>query len=227
VLPVRFDKVGPDEKLRRFLHGHAFDTERAHYAWRLIATEADQQRLIRPEVRELLATHDPFDHFAAHYREVDGADDLDRALYVDIKTWLPDGVLVKVDRMTMAHALEARAPFLDHRLMEFAASLPPQWKLKGWRKKHILKHSQRRRLPMDTIDRPKRGFNAPVSRWLNGPLRTVARDAFAAGRLGEWLDGQQVERLWRAHESGKADHGLILFALTCLGLWRTRVPVTL
>lgn len=227
VLPVRFEKVGTDEKLRRFLHGHAFGTERAHYAWRLITTDADQQRLIRPEVRELLARHDPFDHFAAHYREVEGADDLDRALYVDIKTWLPDGVLVKVDRMTMAHALEARAPFLDHRIMEFAASLPPQWKLKGWRKKHILKHSQRRRLPVDTIDRPKRGFNAPVSRWLNGPLATVARDACAAGRLNEWLDGQQVDRLWREHGSGKADHGLVLFALTCLGLWRARVPVTL
>jgi asparagine synthase (glutamine-hydrolysing) len=226
-LPVRFEKVGPAEKLRRFLHGHAFNTERAHYAWRLITTGADQLRLLRPEVHELLARHDPFEHFAAHYRDVDGAGDLDRALYVDIKTWLPDGVLVKVDRMTMAHALEARAPFLDHRIMEFAASLPPHWKLKGWRKKHILKRSQRRRLPMDTIDRPKRGFNAPVSRWLNGPLRTVAREAFAAGRLTEWLDGQQVERLWREHGSGQADHGLILFALTCLGLWRARVPVTL
>jgi asparagine synthase (glutamine-hydrolysing) len=93
--------------------------------------------------------------------------------------------------MTMAHALEARAPFLDHRIMEFAASLPPHWKLKGWRKKHILKQSQRRRLPMDTIDRPKRGFNAPVSRWLNGPLRTVAREAFAAA-----ADGGSMASRW-------------------------------
>ena len=226
-LPVRLEKVGVDEKLRRFLHGHTSDAERAHYSWRLITTAADKQRLLRPEIRDLLAAHDPFERFAAHYRDIAGAGDLDKALYVDLKTWLPDDVLVKVDRMTMAHSLEARAPFLDHRIMEFAASLPAHWKLKGWRKKHILKSSQRRHLPASTIDRPKRGFNAPVSRWLNGPLGAVAREAFAAGRLAEWFDGDYVDRLWREHGAGRADHGLVLFALTCLGLWRSRVPVTL
>src|SRR5207249_8551208 len=122
--------------------------------------------LLRPDVRVVVTERDPFARFDEHFNDVSDLDDLDQALYVDLKTWLPDDVLVKVDRMTMAHSLESRAPFLDPRLVEFAASLPASWKLKGWRKKHILKRSQRRRLPARTLTRAKQGFNAPVSHWM-------------------------------------------------------------
>src|SRR5262249_34035568 len=152
---------------------------------------------------------------------------LDQALYVDTKTWLCDDVLVKVDRMTMAHGLEARAPFLDHRIMEFAASLPPEWKLHGFRGKHPLKRSQPRTLPAEVIARAKRGFNAPIPRWFNGPLEAIGRRAFVDGALGEWFEPPAVERLWTEHRSGRADHGLALFALTGLGLWRARVGASL
>jgi asparagine synthase (glutamine-hydrolysing) len=227
VLPVSLDKVGTGEKIRRFLAGQRFEVRRAHYAWREISTDADKADLLRPEMRQAIAGHDPFEGFAACFDEVADAHPLDQALYVDVKTWLADDILVKVDRMTMAHSLEARAPFLDHRVMEFAAGLPVDWKLKGWRKKHILKRSQRRRLPARTLTRAKQGFNAPVSHWMNGPLEGVGRDAFRAGRLGEWFDADRVEALWREHRRGQADHGLALFELTCLGLWRARVAVTL
>ncbi len=227
LLPVRLEKVGPAEKLRRFLAGHSVDSRHAHYSWRLLASDQEKTRLLRPELREVVASHDPFAGFAAHFDDVRGAHYLDQAMYVDIKTWLADDILVKVDRMTMAHSLEARAPFLDHRVMELAASLPVDWKLKGFRKKHILKRSQRKRLPARTLVRPKRGFNAPVSHWMNGPLEAVGRDAFRTGRLDEWFDAGRVEALWREHRDGRADHGLTLFELTTLGLWRTRVPVTL
>lgn len=226
-LPVSLDKVGFDEKLRRFLQGQPLGSRRAHYAWRLILPDAEKVALLRPDVRQAVIERDPFDRFDEHFRDVSDLRDLDQALYVDIKTWLADDVLVKVDRMTMAHALESRAPFLDHRIVEFAASLPAGWKLKGWRKKHILKHSQRRRLPSRTLTRAKQGFNAPVSRWMNGPLEGVARDAFRAGRLDEWFDPARVDTLWAEHRGGRADHGLALFALTGLGLWRAHRAATL
>jgi asparagine synthase (glutamine-hydrolysing) len=225
--PVRFSKVGIGERLRRFAAGRPLTAQRAHCAWRQILDDGDKARLLKPELRDAVASPDAFDRFERHFDEVADLDDLDQSLYVDMKTWLADDILAKVDRMTMAHSLESRAPFLDHRLVEFAASLPSRSKLNGWRTKHILKESQRVRLPPRTVARAKRGFNAPVSHWMNGPLEQVGRDAFSAGRLGEWFDETQVDALWTEHRSRRADHGLALFELTCLGLWRAAAPLTL
>jgi asparagine synthase (glutamine-hydrolysing) len=225
--PVRFSKVGMGERVRRYAAGQALSPRRAHCTWRQILSDGEKARLVRPEFREIVVSRDPFDRFERHYDAVADLDDLDQALYVDMKTWLADDILAKVDRMTMAHSLESRAPFLDHRLVEFAASLPAAWKLNGWRTKHILKESQRRRLPARTVARAKRGFNAPVSHWMNGPLEAVGREAFSAGRLREWFDPKTVDTLWAEHRGGRADHGLALFELTCLGLWRAAVPLTL
>jgi asparagine synthase (glutamine-hydrolysing) len=144
---------------------------------------------------------------------------VDQASYVDIKTWLPDDILVKVDRATMAHSLEARAPLLDHRLIEFAASLPPEWKLKGLRKKHLLKESLRSRLPGWVLDRRKEGFNSPMTKWLAGPLRPLARDALHSAVLHEWVRPDAIERLWREQDARIRDNGLKLFGLVCFSLW--------
>jgi asparagine synthase (glutamine-hydrolysing) len=227
LLPVRLSKVGTAERMRRFLGGITMESPRAHVGWRLLIDAEQQKSLLRPEVRRALAGHDPFTPFAERFADVPDCEFLDQTLYVDTTTWLPDDVLVKVDRMTMAHSLEARAPFLDHRLVEFAASLPPDWKLNGWRGKDVLRKSQQRVLPTEVIRRSKRGFNAPVSRWFNGPLERVGRRAFEAGMLGDWFEPQAVERLWTEHRSGRADHGLALFALTGLGFWRARVGAAL
>jgi asparagine synthase (glutamine-hydrolysing) len=225
--PVRFSKAGAGERLRRYAAGQALPVRRAHCTWRQILSDRDKTRLVRPELRDAIASPDPFERFERHYDDVADLGDLDQSLYVDMKTWLADDILTKVDRSTMAHSLESRAPFLDHRLVEFAASLPAGWKLNGWRTKHILKESQRHRLPARTVDRAKRGFNAPVSHWMNGPLGDVGREAFSAGRLQEWFDPNGVETLWAEHRSGRADHGLALFELTCLGLWRAATPLSL
>jgi asparagine synthase (glutamine-hydrolysing) len=162
---------------------------------------------------------DPFADFQKYRAEVADCHFLDQTLYVDFKTWLVDDILVKVDRATMAHSLEARAPFLDHRLVEFAASLPPEWKLKGLRKKHLLKASQRCRLPRRIVERRKHGFNAPVSDWFSGGLMELARSVTSDGALGEWFDQREIDCLWQDHCGKRADNGLKLFGLTCFGLW--------
>ena len=149
--------------------------------------------------------NDPFDSFAAFDRELEDADYLQRAQYVDLKTWLVDDILVKADRASMAHGLELRAPFLDYRVVEFAASLPVEWKLKGFKKKHVLKVSQQGRLPQSVLSRPKQGFNAPVAHWL---LATF-KDKFRALTLGDGgslplFNRAAVERLWQSHLAGRA-----------------------
>jgi asparagine synthase (glutamine-hydrolysing) len=223
-LPVSFSKVSLDYKLRHFLAGLHLDGARAHASWRDILSIEDRQAMMQPEWAESLATAEasPYSAFAPHVAAVAGCHPVDQAGYVDIKTWLADDILVKVDRATMAHALEARAPLLDHRLVELAAELPPEWKLKGLRKKHLLRLSQRGRLPTRVLDGAKRGFNAPVSDWLTGPLRDFAHDTLSSPRLHAWVRPTKIEGLLREHAQRRRDHGLTLFGLICLSLWLER-----
>jgi asparagine synthase (glutamine-hydrolysing) len=217
--PASFAKLGMDYKLIQFLRGRALDADRAHYFWRTIFAGDERIALLRPDRREAVLAQDPFTSFAVAAKEVADCHYLDRAMYVDMKTYLPEDILVKVDRATMAHALESRAPFLDHRLVEFCAGLPVHWKMRGWRRKHLLKESQKEHLPAATLNRAKQGFSAPVARWLAGPLKERARAATLAGPLAEWVEPRVVESLWVQHLARRRDHGLKLFGLACMGLW--------
>jgi len=217
-LPVSFNKVSWDYKARHFLRGLSHGWPGAHGAWRTIFDTHDQVKLLRPEVR-LAAACDLYEDTHAAYAEVPGTHFLNRAMFTDIRTWMADDILVKVDRMAMAHGLEVRAPFLDHRIMELAASLPSSWKLKGRRTKHILKESQRNRLPPAVLARRKLGFNAPMSHWLLGPLRPFARERLASSTLDNWVSRQEVDRLWEEHESHRRDNGFKLFGLMTLSAW--------
>jgi asparagine synthase (glutamine-hydrolysing) len=120
----------------------------------------------------------------------------------------------------MAHSLEARPPFLDHRILEFAASLPVASKLKGLQGKYLLKRSQRQRLPARVLSRRKRGFNAPVSHWFVGFLQGFARDVLADQAIDDWFDRRALERLWLDHLHKRRDNGLKLLGLINFALWR-------
>jgi asparagine synthase (glutamine-hydrolysing) len=223
VWPTDFGKVSTEYKLKKFFAGHELDPSRAHYFWRTIFSRDEQALLLRPEWREAVLRVDPFDSFLEHFNEVRDCNWLDQALYVDIKTWLVDDILYKVDRASMAHGLEVRAPFLDHRLVEFAASLPPELKMRGFRKKHLLKESLRNRLPDDIINAKKSGFNAPVSRWLtSGPTADMAKSLTLDGAMTAIFDRDAVNRLWQEHETRRCDHGLKLFGLLALALWLSK-----
>jgi len=219
LLPVRHSKVGFGYKLRQFLRGHALPPGRAHYSWRTIFPDELKRKVLNPEVRSAVMVTDPYAVFDRYSHDVEGCHYLDQAMYVDIKTWLMDDILVKVDQATMAHSLEARTPLLDHRLVEYAASLPVSWKYRGLEQKHLLRLSQRRRLPSSVLKRRKTGFNAPVSHWLSGKLLEMARDTTMGGDMKQWFDSRVVEQLWQDHLTRRRDNGLPLFGLTCLGLW--------
>jgi asparagine synthase (glutamine-hydrolysing) len=223
VLPVTFGKVSFDYKARQFLAAAGMDERRAHWHWRNIFGAEDLARLLRPEWREVVLEADAFDRFDRHFDAVADCHWLDRCSYVDLKTWLPDDILVKVDRATMAHSLESRAPFLDHRLVEAAAALPPSWKLHGRSKKHVLKLSQVGRLPDSVLNRPKRGFNAPISHWFHGALLPMARRVLADERLGTWFERPAVEALLDDHIALRRDNGLRILSLTCFALWLRHV----
>lgn len=228
VLPVDHRKVGWPEKLRRFSAALPLDSARAHAAWRDIFGESELSRVMRKDWQAGDADEaDVFaDYFAGHFADVAGCHPVDQASYVDIKTWLVDDILVKADRMSMAHSLEVRCPLLDHRVVEFAAQLPPEFKLRGVAKKYLLKQSQRSRLPAWVLDRPKRGFNAPVSQWLLGPLRELCEDTLFSAPMRQWFDQTAMQQLWSDHERKRRDNGLKLFGLLTVGLFVQRASAS-
>jgi asparagine synthase (glutamine-hydrolysing) len=169
------------------------------------------------QVRE----HDPLAGHLQHFARVPGLDPLSRVLYVDFKTWLADDILVKVDRMSMACSLEVRSPLLDHRIVEFAATLPPGLKLNGRVSKYLLKRHLERRIPAETIHRPKQGFEIPVATWLRRDLRAIAHDLLFSERAAQrgYLRRRRVQAIWDAHQRGTRDYAAQIWALMVLELW--------
>jgi asparagine synthase (glutamine-hydrolysing) len=162
--------------------------------------------------------HDAEQRYVTAMRDAPAADPLSRAQYADLKLWLPGDILTKVDRTSMAVSLEAREPLLDHRLVEFAAQLPPRMRLRGGTGKWLLKRALGSRLPQEILHRRKMGFVTPVSAWFRGPLAGEAAAIARSSALAEtgWFDAEAIARLAEAHRSGRADHGRLLWQLLML-----------
>ena len=148
-------------------------------------------------------------------------DDLAPYLYFDQKYYLPDDILVKCDRMSMAHAVEVRPPFLDHRIVEFAASLPASLKIRGSRQKFVLKDLMQGQLPPAVLTRKKVGFDIPAHEWLRGPLRSLLVDTLTQGACEHdaLFRPHVVERFLRSHLERRANLGYHLWGLMVLFLW--------
>jgi asparagine synthase (glutamine-hydrolysing) len=206
---------------RFFLQNLATTFERAYFSDLSLFRADRKPGLLTPEFRIQLNGHDSFAGFVQHFMRVRGLDPLNQLLYVDLKTWLANDILVKVDRMSMANALEVRSPLLDHKLIEFAASVPPDLKYRGTISKYLLKRHLEGRVPRTVIHRPKQGFVIPLAEWLRGELRETAGELLLSQRaLGRgYLRPESVRRLWESHQHKVRDHSAQIWALMVLELW--------
>lgn len=202
-----------------------------HITWFGTLQQGEARGLLSPDLRSDLQLGDTRAHLASLVRALDGLGDpegTDPALVVyqllDFELYLSGGLLVKVDRATMAHGLESRAPFLHHPLVEYAMALPPTAKLRGTSGKWVLKRAARGILPDRIIDRRKQGFAPPFSTWVRGPLRRLILAKLDPQRVarGGVLDPAGVVRILREHLLGEAEHGRAIWALLCLQLWAER-----
>lgn len=159
-------KIGFKYKLKQFLGGAVGDDIQAHYSWRLFFGPEERIKILGEEHRKLVYETDPVFQFRKYYVEIEGAEWLDKHLYVDAMTWLTDDILPKVDRTTMNAGIEARAPYLDYNFAEYAASIPCNLKLNNNKTKFILKSALEKLLPQDVLYKKKSGFNAPVGKWI-------------------------------------------------------------
>jgi asparagine synthase (glutamine-hydrolysing) len=153
---------------------------------------------------------------------------VDAAMHVDVHSYLPYDLLVKVDIASMANSLEARSPFLDHHVMEFAARLPEHEKLRGRRGKAVLRRAFRELLPVENVQRPKMGFAVPVGEWLRGPLRPLLEDTLlnSTAAVNGYLDSAVINDLARRHLSRQADHTSQLWSLLMLECWHREMGAT-
>jgi asparagine synthase (glutamine-hydrolysing) len=179
----------------------------------------DMKGLFRPEVFELLAPYEPWRAKAA-YLESSDRNWLSKLQGLDAKNYLPLDILTKVDRMSMAHSIEARVPLLDHKLVEFAATIPPEMNLRGGTTKYVLKRAMKGILPERIINRPKRGFAVPLGYWFRGKLGAYVRDLLlgeSARRRG-FFNSPYIEDLVAQHERGR-NLDLQLWTLISFELW--------
>jgi asparagine synthase (glutamine-hydrolysing) len=144
-----------------------------------------------------------------------------RMMRFDFETYLPEDVLTKVDRMSMAHSIESRVPLLDNEVIDFAASLPSTLKIRNGRRKHVLKEVAARFLPREILDRRKQGFGVPIGAWFRGNLRELFHDVLLSPRARQrgYFDAPFVDRVVREHLAGTRDHTLRLWQLLVFELW--------
>ena len=189
------------------------------YASALSVTPAELRRsLYAPGLRREIGGYRAEDRLIDLMENAPARSGLDRAQYADLKFWLPGDILTKVDRTSMAVSLEAREPLLDHRLIEFAASLPESLRVRGMQGKYLLKKAMRRYLPNDILYRPKQGFVTPIAQWLRGPLAAEARAISTSAALArtEWFDAARMSSIAEAHIAGRSDHSRLLWQMLML-----------
>ncbi len=214
--PVSDEKISFEYKMKRFLEGSLMPMARAHVYWNGTFSDAEKNALLKQKLpnsfHQLLA-------------ELDGLprtpDDLAPYLWFDQKYFLADDILTKSDRMSMAHSVEVRPPFLDHRIVEFAAKLPASLKIRGAQQKFVLKELMKDKLPPAILQRKKIGFDIPAHEWLRGPLRSLLVDALHDGarECGDLFRADIVDRYLRLHLERKANLGYHLWGLLILFLW--------
>jgi asparagine synthase (glutamine-hydrolysing) len=159
--------------------------------------------------------------FSEYFDDVAHCDKLSQLLYVDSKTWLPDDLLLKADKMTMTASVELRVPFLDHEIVEFVSSLPANYKIRNGEGKFILKKVMEGLLPQEIIYRKKMGFTVPTERWFAGELLEPAKDIILGGRLMNtgWFQKKYLENMFERHRRGKEDYSRRIFSLLVLYHW--------
>lgn len=208
-------------RLKRFIMAIDQTPERRYAGWITLLDNATKTGLYTPEFARRMADIDSISLLEEMYCQADSPDFVEQTQFVDVQTYLPDDLLIKVDIATMVHSLEGRSPFLDHKLAEFAARLPVDYKLAGRTHKHILKQALARHLPASILHREKQGFGMPLGHWFRHQLKSVAYEVLLEPRTQQrgLLNGSAVKNLLDEHTAGQVNHGYRIWELLFLELW--------
>lgn len=224
MLPASELKRGRVRDAKRFLRAASLPPVQRYLEWVSVIDVRTKSGLYTEDFRRLVGSHDPAAVLAPWFARANGSGLVDAMLLTDTLTYLPNELLAKVDIATMAVSLEARSPFLDHHLIEFAASLPENLKLRGLTTKYILKQVLRKLLPAENLNRRKMGFGVPIGAWLRGSLQPLLRETLLSEKfLGRGVfNPEAIRHLINLHANGERDYGPQLYVLLMLELWFSR-----
>ena len=223
-LPVSFDNMSLDFRAKKFIHGTPYPPVERQYIWMGTFSTDEKKELLAPGIKGRLGDFNSFDVLHDYLKDKAFSSELGKLLYVDTKLYLQDGVLVKVDRASMAHGLEVRVPFLDHRFVELVTGLPEGLKLKGFTTKYLWKKATKGRIPDEIERRGKKGFGIPIAKWLCGELKELMVEMLSEERLQRQglLNPSVVHRLVSDHLARRVDNRKKLWNLLIFQLWWDR-----
>jgi asparagine synthase (glutamine-hydrolysing) len=221
-LPVSHRYASAQFLLQQFFKGRACPPDIRFFYWLGYYSDEEKARLLSPACQQAIADKNPFDDIANYVQQSRRADDFERLLYLCMKLYLQDGILVKVDRASMANSLEVRVPFLDHRVVEHVVGIPSSYKLRRLTTKYILKRAARDLLPRRITHRRKAGFMMPVASWLEQGLRPMLEELCAPSALAAdgLLNPKCIRGLLDEHFRRKRDHRRLIWPLFCYLIWR-------
>lgn len=222
-IPPQPQKKGLINKSKRFLEGARQANNLGHARWRMFLNNNMRTQLFTPEFSAQFS-RPATQHIDSLFQEAEQFSPLNRCLYVDVKSYLSDNILTKVDRMSMAASLEARVPYLDTDLVSLAFQMPDHLKTNARQTKILLKEIASRYIPEECVYRPKQGFSIPIKHWLNEKLKPLMEDLLSPHRLRNdgIFNANTVARLKQEHFSGKANHSHILWGVLVFQSWQMR-----
>lgn len=219
-------KKGFINRIKRFSEGLNNSYKNRHFRWMLFLSAQGKNRLyskdyLQDSYTKMLPERSPFDKHFARAGQFKG---INQDLYLDLKTYMVDNILVKVDRTSMATSLEARVPLLDHRMVEFAFSLPPSYKVKGNTTKWFFKEAVKDILPREVIHRQKEGFSIPIKNWLKTDLKDLMMEYLSKKRIDNlgYFNYHYIQKMINQHLTNKQNHAHRLWSLILLNLWEER-----
>ena len=225
LLPDQPQKKGAVNMLKRFIEGSDLPPEAAHLRWQFFSNARRDAELFGPAVRDN-ADFDRFRLIREHAARCDATDRVNREVYLDMRFMMTDSVLMKVDKMSMASSLEIRVPLLDHVFVEYIASLPGRWKLKGMRTKHVFRSALEGILPDNIVNRGKQGYSLPVKHLLRDQLHDYMRDLLnGSPAIRATMNLDVVNRLIREHTEFVHNHNHVLWALVNIAIWQEKFAV--
>lgn len=220
-LPVSYKNISNDFKAKQFLRGAGVSSEIRFFIWMGAFIDSEKRELLSDEVKAELRNHNTYEDIFNYISESRLTKDLERILYLSMKLYLQDDILVKVDRASMANSLEVRSPLLDHEFVEFVCRLPMSYKLNGLKTKYLLKKAARGILPESIIHRQKKGFGIPISRWLTVELKDFMLDHLSESRIRKqgFFNYSYVRGLIKQHLAKERDNRKLLWSLLVFQIW--------
>lgn len=224
LLPVSDDNFSFDFKVKKFLSGIGYGDAIRNSVWLGSFSFPEIGQVLSSGLNHLFDCHRVVEEISSYEKAFPSKDKISLVQYLDLKLYLQEGVLVKVDRASMASSLEVRAPFLDHEFVEFVMGLPSDLKLKGFTSKYLLKKVMKNLLPDEIVQRKKKGFGVPIAKWVKGPLRELFGDFLSPDRLKQegFLNSSYVTHLLQDHLANRKDNRKQLWTLLVWELWVNR-----